>query len=147
MDIEGYRDCARCQAKVLDITAWQTQGVCMECFVAGDLARFREVEISQRATAHKIDLGGANRAKKHRPGGKSKKNSGTQNVIAADLARLRALRRMRHLFPDVFAILYAEERHKAGLQPKPHPQQGYLKNAVETYVAFAAYHAASDRSE
>jgi hypothetical protein len=51
------------------------------------------------------------------------------------------------MFPDVFAIVYAEERHKAGLDPKPHPQQGYLKNAVETYVAFTAYHAASDRSE
>lgn len=119
----------------------------MECFVAGELARFREVEISQRATTYKIDLGSANKPKKNRPGGKSKKNSGTKNVVAADLARLRALRRMRHMFPDVFAIVYAEERHKAGLDPKPHPQQGYLKNAVETYVAFTAYHAASDRSE
>jgi hypothetical protein len=62
------------------------------------------------------------------------------------LARLRAARRLSRLFPEVFDILYAEERWKAGLQPKPHPHKNHLKNAVETYVAFAAYHAASDRS-
>lgn len=148
MDIEGYRQCGNssCGNMVLDFTAWQTGGVCFDCFVNGDLARFREVEIVQRATRHTIDAGGANAPKHRRTDRKSKRRSQTGRPVQADLARMRALRRMRHLFPDVFDILYAEERWKAGLQPKPHPERDHLKRAVETYTAFAAYHAASDRS-
>lgn len=149
VEIEGYRTCANahCRAMVLDVTAWQTRGVCFDCFVTNDMSRFREVEIALRADRHKVDPGAAHRPAVKRPGGKAKRRSQTENPVKADLARLRALRRMAALFPDVFAILYADERHKAGLQPKPHPKKDYLKNAVETYVAFAAYHAASDRSD
>jgi hypothetical protein len=148
MDIEGYRLCGNstCGNHVLDTTAWQTGGVCFDCFVAGDMARFRQVEIIQRATRHTLDAGPANVPAKRRPGGKSKRRSQTGNPVRADLARMRALRRMRHLFPAVFDILYAEERWKAGLEPRPHPEHDHLKKAVETYTAFAAYHAASDRS-
>jgi hypothetical protein len=144
MDIEGYRECGNdaCGNMVLDFTAWQTGGVCFDCFINGDMARVREIEVIERATRHKIDAGPAN-AK--RSPGKAKRKP-TENVRQADLARLRAARRLSRLFPEVFDILYAEERWKAGLQPKPHPHKNHLKNAVETYVAFAAYHAASDRS-
>lgn len=34
-------------------------------------------------------------------------------------ARERALRRLKNLHPDTYAILYAEERAKAGMHPVP----------------------------
>lgn len=53
---------------------------------------------------------------------------------------------MAALFPDVYAIVYAEERWRAGLDPKPLRQKNALAKAVETYTAFVAYYQTLERS-
>lgn len=53
---------------------------------------------------------------------------------------------MAGLFPEVFAIVYAEERWKAGLAPKPTRVKDLLADAVETFVAFCAYYQTLNRS-
>lgn len=53
---------------------------------------------------------------------------------------------MAALFPDVFAVVYAEERWKAGLDPKPTRTEALLAEAVETFVAFVAYYQTLERS-
>lgn len=138
MEIEGYRKCAKCGQPVLDYVAWQTGGVCFDpCFVNGDLARFREVELIQRATVVKVK----------RPPSTSKKKNHAKPHAKSDyishLARERALRRLPYLFPDVFALLLTEERHKAGMGPKPTRVKDALKTAVDDYAAFVAYHHAN----
>jgi len=144
VEIAGYKACATCQEQVLDFVAWQTGGICFECFVKGDLSRLRQIEVVQRATRHTVTLPGANQPATHKK--KAKRRSNSKNVVRADLARIRALRRLATFFPDVFAVLYAEERWRDGLQPKPLRQKDVLKNAVLTYEQFAAYYQTSNRS-
>lgn len=139
--IEGYVDCARCGAPELRHVAWQTRGVCFPCFANGELARFREVEITQRRARHSIRRKGANKRAKT-----PNRGPNTQNA-KADQARAKAQRRLSHLFPEVFDVLYAEERFNAGLAPRPHVEEGHLARAAETYAAFAAYYAQTDRSD
>lgn len=133
MEIAGYRTC-KCGEKVLEIVAWQTGGVCMECFVAGETVRMAEVEIAVRGgkTLLKLD-----RRRNH---GKSKGRPETRRKV--EHARTRAMRRLRHLYPDVFDVLYAEERHKVGLPPVANREEGHLVKAVANYEAARTYDAA-----
>lgn len=144
--VAGYVSCKLCQAFVLEHVAYQTRGVCFDCFLANEMTEFNEIEIRMRSTAHKLRLRPANTPPERRQSSKSRKKSPNERVTATDLARLRACRRMAALFPDVFAVLYAEERWKAGIAPKPSRVKDLLANAVETFVAFSAYYQALDRS-
>jgi len=144
--IAGYVPCRLCRAQVLEHVAYQTRGVCFDCFLANDMEQFREVEISLRATRHKVKLPPANTPPSKRKSGKTREKKTYERVTAADLARLRACRRMAGLFPEVFAIVYAEERWKAGLAPKPSRVKDLLADAVETFVAFSSYYQTLERS-
>lgn len=145
-NVAGYVLCKLCQAYVLEHVAYQTRGLCFDCFVAADMESFREIEIRQRSTQHKLRLNPANTPPKRRVSTKSRKKVPRERETATDLARLRACRRMANLFPDVFAVVYAEERWKAGLAPKPSRVKDLLAVAVETFVAFSAYYQTLDRS-
>lgn len=146
VDIVGYRYCSRCGAQVLEHVAWQTGQQCFECFVRFDMAKMREIEVSQRTTRYKVLLPPANTPTKRRKNGRKKPKKNTTQANQANLARIRAHRRMAALFPDVYAIVYAEERWRAGLDPKPLRQKDALAKAVETYTAFVAYYQTLERS-
>lgn len=142
VDIEGYRECVVCRGPVLDHVAYMTGGVCFDpCFIDGKMARFREIEVIHRATILTARRPPANTKAKNNARAK------LDTERRADLARLRACRRMRYLFPDVFDLLYAEERHRAGLIPRPTRAKDRLARAVATYTAFATYDAPADRSD
>jgi hypothetical protein len=132
VDIVGYVNCANphCQALTPETTAWQTRGVCFDCFKANVMPHMRDVEVSQRAAVTTIQ--------RRRNRGKNKK---TPTQVKNELARARAARRLAYLFPDVYDILVADERSKVGLEPQVRVDKDHLATAVETYLAFAAYHA------
>ena len=144
MEIEGYRRCSQCDKPVLDYVAYLTRGVCFDpCFLKGDMQRFRELEIVARGNVVTQRFGAA-----ESPARRKTKRAAQQNrQPKRDLARLRACRRVAALFPDIFALLLADERHKAGIGPKVSNVEGQLARAVETYTAIAAYHAEIDRSD
>jgi len=139
--LEGYTHCRNdtCAALVVEYLAWQTGGLCFECFATGTGARLRELETVHRATLHTVPVRGANRRRRHRPK--------RTNPATVDLARRAAQRRLARLFPEVYDVLYAEERAARGLPPIAHPGKDHLVAAVATYEAFRAYRAAADRSE
>lgn len=146
VDIAGYRHCSRCGGQVLEHVAWQTRQLCFQCFVDGDLEELRRIEVAQRTTKYSLLLAPSNRPTKQRKNGRKRPKKTPESINKANLARIRAHRRMAALFPDVYAVVYAEERWKAGLDPKPLRQKDALAKAVETYVAFVAYYQTLNRS-
>lgn len=146
IEVAGYVSCRLCQSMVLQHVAYQTHGVCFDCFLKDDMVEFREIEIAARANTHRVRLLPANTPKNRRKNSEKSPKVRRRPESSADLARLRACRRMAHLFPEVFALLYAEERWKAGLSPKPSRIEDRLVKAVETFVAFSAYYQNLDRS-
>lgn len=146
VEIVGYRPCSRCGAQVLEHVAWQTGQVCFDCFVKYDMADLRKIEVSQRTTRYELLLPPANTPRKRRKNGTKRPKKASQQGNLANLARIRAYRRMAALFPDVYAVVYAEERWKAGLDPRPRREKDALKDAVETYTAFVTYYQDLNRS-
>lgn len=106
----------------------------MECFIADDYSPLREIEIAVRGGKTTMKMPG------RRDHGPNKGRPETRRKV--EKARTRAMRRLRHLYPDVFDVLYAEERHRVGLAPVPHREAGHLVNAVATYQPPETYDAA-----
>lgn len=118
---------------MLETVAWQTQGLCMECFVAG-LGPVKEVEIAVRGGKTSFAV----------PQRKKRANKGRQDTRRkVEHAKNRAMRRLRFLHPETFDVLYAEERHRLGLQPVPSRERDHLVNAVATYRPPETYDAAT----
>ena len=141
---DDYKPCKGCRRPTIITVLHQTRGVCMDCFASGSpMQRFREAEIAVRGGTVNMLLPPSYPARKTKA--RNARRNATARPVQSDLARLRACRRMANLFPDLFAVLYAEERWKAGLTPKATPVEGLLDDAVQTYAAFVAYHLASRR--
>lgn len=111
------------------------------------MREFEQIELVQRATVirtrrqtHKSTDVNSRKSRKRR-------QNKPENTVQRDLARLRAVRRMAVLFPDVFELVYADERHKAGLGPKVSNIEGLLSDAVETYKRYHAYHLAPKEAD
>lgn len=140
--VEGYIQC-RCGNLVPEHVAWQTKQRCFQCFLDDDGKILRDLEMIYRASVVKLRQPPSSPRRQ----GKAHRRSSKRGVIDADLARLRACRRMAKLFPEVFDVVYAEERHKAGLDAIPHPEPNHLTRAVQTYARFVAYDPGSTESD
>jgi hypothetical protein len=110
IDIEGYRACRNqwCSNIVLLEITERTGGLCTECWRTHLGQQAAEVEVVSKGSRVKVKLA------KGRMGDRN--NKGNRDTHRkADRAKLRAMRRLRSLFPDLYDMFYAEERARAGL--------------------------------
>jgi hypothetical protein len=111
----GYTACRieACGRWHLTAISNRTGGVCEECHFAGLGAQFRKMEIVSLGRRTEVK-GKSRRPSRKRPGRESKPGR-----ALAGLAERRALKRLRRLFPELYDVLYAEERASVGLEPWP----------------------------
>lgn len=108
-EIEGYKACRNCGAMVLDAVAFRTTFLCLGCFNDG-IAELRTVEVMNRGARVVIPMGSKKR-NRVRP----KRYSPNQRL--AEHAQRSAWRRLASIYPDLYEMLYDEERARRGLQP------------------------------
>lgn len=137
-DVEGYTRCVcGCGRLVLEYVGYQTGGLAFDCLLNGRMRKIKEIELMHRATRVKLPLP---QPKKSKP-----KNKGvTATRKTADKARLKAMRRLRMIFPEIYELLYAEERHKLGLPPAMSTEKDRLVRATETKEIDMVYAALTD---
>jgi len=116
--IEGYIVC-RCGALVPDVTAAMTGQRCVDCAtVEGGQTRMVEVlNLGRRASLPALP------AKRMRKKTGSKGRRDTARRAAA--AKKSALRRLRMVYPEMYDMLYDEERVAIGLPPVFRPTTTY----------------------
>lgn len=105
--VEGYEDCRSCGAMVLTPVAHQTGRLCLKCFDEG-LGEMRFIEVMHRGARVMLPTGGRKRKRK-------KKNTATQRQ--AEHAQRSARRRLASIYPELYEMLYDEERYLRGLNP------------------------------
>lgn len=131
--IQGYVNCGcGCGELVLEHVAWQTGGVAFGCFVKGRMVRLHEVEIINRGRRISAPV-----PRKVKSGRKHRGSPETRRKTEA--ARRKAAFRLAMLYPDIFDVLYAEERVKLGLNPPVRRERNTLVTAVETNPTTLAY--------
>lgn len=94
---------------VLDVVAWRTTHLCGPCFDEG-LSELRFVEVMNRGARVVIPMGSKQRKRK-----RQKRNSANQRL--AEHAQRSAWRRLASIHPDLYEMLYDEERARRGLEP------------------------------
>jgi hypothetical protein len=114
IDLEGYSACVNtwCGKIVLREVAEKTRGYCTDCFRGPLGTRITEVEIISRGQRMPLSL----RAK---PWPAKKHKGDRDRQRAQEKAKLRAMRRLRAVFPDIYDVFLAEERARVGLNPWP----------------------------
>lgn len=134
-DIEGYKPCrGGCGTLVVEAVYHQTGGYCHQmCWP--QRSRLAKLEVVNEGAAIPIP-----KAKSRR-----KKTAGsrrTPNSISAQHAAAAAAKRLKYLFPEVYAMLLDEERVKRGLVPKVRLAEiDYQKVDTETMAWAAVYDA------
>ena len=141
--IEGYALCVRCRdTLVLEPVANRTGGICDDCFEKGG-GPFRTIEIEDRGARFAVPLG------RKRPGRKKTRSAESKaREKAVDKCKLKALRRLRAVFPDLYDIFLAEERAKIGLPPWPLGSalnHGPDPDGSQTEAYARLYHALQDQ--
>lgn len=110
-EIEGYRTC-HCGALVLVAVAEMQAGRCADCY-ANFQAPLKVIEILHRGQRAQLPA----RPFKNKSGSKGSK----QKSKTVERAKLAALKRLRMLHPDLYDMLYDEERAARGLNPITRP--------------------------
>jgi hypothetical protein len=113
----GYQLCAGCGTAVPTELARITGGRCGPCLRDHHADVLHEIEVlvdGARSTV-KVD-------RKPKSGSRGSRDT----RYKAELAKRRALRRLRYVAPELYAVFLASERDKLGLEPFP------LSSAVRT---------------
>ena len=97
-----------CGELVLKEITERTGGLCTGCFRTHLGEQLTEVEVRARGQRVKARMTGNRRAK-------NKGNPKTAKL--AEKARMKALKRLRAVFPDLYDVFVAEERARLGLDP------------------------------
>lgn len=127
---------------VPEATAYRTGFLCLEHFEASDVGvrEVRLVEVMNRGSRVAIPLGSKKRKK--RP----KRN--TANQRAAEHAQRSAWRRLASIHPDLYEMLYDEERARRGLEPIiRRGARSYTEIASETLTFDHVYDALHSQGE
>ena len=111
IDLEGYRSCRNqeCVNLVLTPITHRTGGLCVDCYRSHLGAQVAELEVINRGERITLTLN-HNRRKRT----DSRGNLHTKRLT--ERARLKALKRLRAVFPDLYDVFYAEERARLGLE-------------------------------
>lgn len=113
IDLEGYRSCRNqwCGSIVLVEVAERTTGLCTACW---------RTHLGEQAAAVEVVNRGQRTAvvtKRQRRGGPRTGKGDRDTHRKADKAKVRAMRRLKGVFPDLYDVFYAEERARVGLDP------------------------------
>jgi hypothetical protein len=113
IDLAGYRACRNqwCGELVLVEIARRTGELCTACFQSHLGDQLTQVEVVSRA--QRMTMTTTKRARSEHARAKGDKS--TKRLT--EHARLRALKRLRAVFPDLYDVFYAEERARVGLEP------------------------------
>lgn len=107
----------------------------MACFSNTRFKTVRQVEVLNRGRKMNVRTRDDRpKKKKYKPQSAASK----ERHSASELARRRAMRRLRALYPEMYAVLYAQERAKAGLTPVPGSLMSF-EDVVTTYEGSIAY--------
>ncbi len=143
MEVDDYKACANptCRKPTLVTIIHQCGGFCFDCWLQRPaVTRFHALEVATRGGKITTDMRKKRSAAAQ--AGRARERD-RQRTLDANSAQLRAARRMKHLFPEVFAVLLAEERHARGLPVGPAVEPDALTKAVATYNRFRTYDAES----
>jgi hypothetical protein len=112
IDLAGYRSCRNqwCESLVLLEVTERTAGLCVTCWRSHLGAQAAEVEVVNRGERLKVSVS-------RRRGGPRTNKGDRDTHRKADKAKVRALRRLKGVFPDLYDVFYAEERARVGLDP------------------------------
>ncbi len=137
--IEGYGVCrCGCGRHELNHVLHLTKGLHWECFRDDVMGKLREAEIMHRNIVTKAVV--PRKATKRKSGAKRTGRTETTRLTAQ--ARHAAWRRLAQLQPELFAVLYADERHRRGLTIVPRrTPQGEFAATVATNTSPADYSA------
>lgn len=113
IEVLGYESCKNtwCNEIVIKEVAKRTKGFCSDCWKDVFNANIAEIEVRARAERVKMRIKGN--------GKPNRKKGNRERQKAVEKARLRAMKRLRAVFPDLYDIFLAEERARAGLDPWP----------------------------
>lgn len=108
IDLAGYRSCRNewCGELVLKEITERTGGLCTECFRSHLGRSLAEVEVRARGQRVRASMTGNTQSP-------DKGNRWTHRQT--EKARLRAMKRLRVVFSDLYDVFYAEERARLGL--------------------------------
>ena len=109
--VEGYVKCDLCPALVVREVAAKTGGICSDCWAGGEGPNLRVLELVGRGTRLTARLRSNPKRVKPQP----------KTVADHQLERIKRTSRTRlaWIFRDLYDIILAEERAKAGLDPWP----------------------------
>lgn len=125
---------------VPEATAYRTGFLCLEHFEAG-VGELRIVEVMNRGSRVAVQLG-----KKKRKRKRPKRNTANQRL--AEHAQRSAWRRLASIHPDLYEMLYDEERARRGLEPIiRRGARGYTEIASETLTFDHVYDALHSQGE
>jgi hypothetical protein len=112
IDLAGYRSCRNqwCESLILLEVAERTRGLCVPCWRTHLGAQVAHVEVVSRGERLKVSV---NKRRRGPRTGKGDRDTHRK----ADKAKVRAMRRLRAVFPDLYDVFYAEERARVGLDP------------------------------
>lgn len=122
LDVAGHTACQECNAFVLDVVAYKTGGLCADCFrkhaaaiiepamvvIAGRQRIVLRTNVSRRTPAVRAARARARKRKRQEPDERRHRQE-----LAACAERAR--RRLQRLFPELWEVLLADERARAGL--------------------------------
>lgn len=118
LSIAGYTICRRCPAFVLNEVAHKTGGMCADCFraAANHVLDAVVVRTEEREPLRlKIHASRKSPAEQRRRAKRPKSARDRAQGKKAERAALKAMRRLRDIFPEIYEVLLADERAKAGL--------------------------------
>lgn len=110
MQVQGYVTCLLCPELVVREVAARTGGICSGCFKGGRGPNMRRLEVVGRGYRIRVPT------RRPRPTKIRTRDAHHNDVVKA---KLRANKRLRAIFPDLYDTLLAEERAAAGLDPWP----------------------------
>lgn len=135
-EIAGYIKCSSCGEYVVEPVAHQTGRKCVTCWSKDN--PLYVVEVMNRGTKTKIQTASQKNKRTRNRRNKGRADSATQ----ANNARLAAMRRLKDIHADLYALLYDEERVRRGLPALIRREQmNYDKIVAETLAFDAVYDA------
>ena len=121
MDVLGYRICAneQCQVAVLETVAFKTGGLCFDCARQGLRESLGKLDLAVNGGRVAVSTARAPKTAKNRAAWLRRKDDERvkRRRHASEKARLAAMRRLAAAAPELFALIYADERQKRGLAP------------------------------
>lgn len=117
--VMGFKPCLSCTTLTFELVLRKTGGVCADCWASYFESQLTQIETRIEGQTYPVTVKrGRPRDVEARQRERKRYRSKPQakaNRAKAKLASARAQRRLRKLFPDLYAALYALERRNLGL--------------------------------